>query len=765
MTTEEVHQRYIDGPNDPITPTVVVNRDTGAITLRNQDTASRVVGYSLTSEAGALNTANWRPIADNADANSGGSFDPNHVWTKLTVAGSTQDFSEIDLSGGSAPFGGLFGAGGTTSYELGTGGASEAQRAWRTSFYEDVAIALRLADGSALPATIKYVGNNGNSERRSDFNFDGAISLADWNIFLSGNGTNLSTMTMHESYLRGDINGDLANNYQDFRLFKADFDAANGAGAFVAMIGVPEPSTLTMLALGFVATLGRRRPRAEQRCTRRPTKSRLLTAMSLVVFALLLTSDAQAALKHRYSFTTNANDSVGTAHGTVVDAGTTPNFNFVGGQLDLTANAGNGSNNITEDAYVDLPNGIMSGAVNSGTAGAITFEFWATVATQRTWQRFGDFGTSDGGENMAPGGANSQYVLITPNSGRFANGLEITNHPASNAAEPNVGLNGPFPLNSQQHVVAVYDHNNTSGGTNPNGTMTMYLNGALIGTGAIHPDTDLRQTNDNNNWLGRSQWPDPVFDGSYNEFRIYDHALAAIDVGRNAAFGPDLTLSGEVLTLEVNKTTGQVRLINQQAVPVNIDYYEITSAGGALNAAGWNSLDDQEGGDPPGQGWDESGGAGTNQLSELFLGDGTGSFAFPSSGSRAIGAAFNPAIFGANDGDLAFRFGLPGGGILPGLVSYVTGGPAGTPGDYNNNGSVDAADYVLWRNGGPLLNDPTPGIQPGDFDLWRQNFGRPTIGAGSGQASGVPEPSLAALLICFVLALGSQLRIGKKTGR
>ena len=26
-------------------------------------------------------------------------------------------------------------------------------------------------------------------------------------------------------------------------------------------------------------------------------------------------------------------------------------------------------------------------------------------------------------------------------------------------------------------------------------------------------------------------------------------------------------------------------------------------------------------------------------------------------------------------------------------------------GDYNNNGTVDAADYVLWRNGGPLQNE------------------------------------------------------------
>jgi hypothetical protein len=253
MTTAEVYQRFVDGPSGPTPPTVELNRETGAITLINQETGVRVVGYTLTSAAGTLNQANWRSITDNADANSGGSFDPNHAWTELTAAGSTQDFSESDFSGGSAPFGGLFGAGGTATYQLGTGGASDAQRAWRKSFYEDVAIDIKLADGSSLPATIKYVGNNGASPQRSDLNFDGQINIADWNLFLSGNGTNLSTMTLHESYTRGDINGDRANNYSDFRLFKSDFNIANGAGAFEALAGVPEPATLIPLFIGYIA--------------------------------------------------------------------------------------------------------------------------------------------------------------------------------------------------------------------------------------------------------------------------------------------------------------------------------------------------------------------------------------------------------------------------------------------------------------------------------------------------------------------------------
>jgi hypothetical protein len=76
-------------------------------------------------------------------------------------------------------------------------------------------------------------------------------------------------------------------------------------------------------------------------------------------------------------------------------------------------------------------------------------------------------------------------------------------------------------------------------------------------------------------------------------------------------------------------------------------------------------------------------------------------------------------------------------GILPQPVN----------GDYNNNGAVDAADYVLWRDGGPLQNDPTNGVQQADYDVWRANFG---AGAGSSAALGagaVPEPASLVLLM------------------
>jgi hypothetical protein len=75
-------------------------------------------------------------------------------------------------------------------------------------------------------------------------------------------------------------------------------------------------------------------------------------------------------------------------------------------------------------------------------------------------------------------------------------------------------------------------------------------------------------------------------------------------------------------------------------------------------------------------------------------------------------------------------------------------------GDYNGNGVVDAADYVVWRKGGPLLNEvDTPGtVNDADFTEWRARFGN-TSGLGSG-FSAVPEPA-TIVLVAYLCMFGA----------
>ena len=75
--------------------------------------------------------------------------------------------------------------------------------------------------------------------------------------------------------------------------------------------------------------------------------------------------------------------------------------------------------------------------------------------------------------------------------------------------------------------------------------------------------------------------------------------------------------------------------------------------------------------------------------------------------------------------------------------------PFGLPGDFNHDGTVDAADYVVWRKtlgqtGFALAADGNNNnqIDPGDFNIWRANFGQ-TAGSGSSSNATVPEPASA----------------------
>jgi len=90
------------------------------------------------------------------------------------------------------------------------------------------------------------------------------------------------------------------------------------------------------------------------------------------------------------------------------------------------------------------------------------------------------------------------------------------------------------------------------------------------------------------------------------------------------------------------------------------------------------------------------------------------------------------------------------------------------PGDYNNDGMVDAIDYAVWREnlgtsgpegdgtGDDLLGVPDGDVDTFDYQFWAANFGATT---GSGQlsaalSSSTPEPS-TSLLVALLLGVAS----------
>ncbi len=81
---------------------------------------------------------------------------------------------------------------------------------------------------------------------------------------------------------------------------------------------------------------------------------------------------------------------------------------------------------------------------------------------------------------------------------------------------------------------------------------------------------------------------------------------------------------------------------------------------------------------------------------------------------------------------------------------------AGVPGDYNQDGTVNAADYTVWRDhlgsGTSLPNDDTAGVGPDDYTRWKTHFGEST-GSGAIANAAVPEPAASVLLAVAIVAI------------
>jgi hypothetical protein len=119
-----------------------------------------------------------------------------------------------------------------------------------------IGVAFRVGDDAAVDdAAFIATGGIG------DLNFDDSFTAADWNILRSSQLADLSSLSLKQRYLAGDLNADGFNDHADFLLFKNAYDQANGPGSFVAMISaVPEPTTTFLLSTaGIFLTLVRKR--------------------------------------------------------------------------------------------------------------------------------------------------------------------------------------------------------------------------------------------------------------------------------------------------------------------------------------------------------------------------------------------------------------------------------------------------------------------------------------------------------------------------
>ncbi|HJQ78320.1 MAG TPA: hypothetical protein VJ828_00115 [Lacipirellulaceae bacterium] len=199
------------------------------------------------------------------------------------------------------------------------------------------------------------------------------------------------------------------------------------------------------------------------------------------------------------------------------------------------------------------------------------------------------------------------------------------------------------------------------------------------------------------------------------------------------------------LVLTIDPATGRAAIQNESPYfDVAIDAYTIESANGRLRFADgqWNSLDDQNLST-----WEQADNVNASRVTEFNRAEST---PLPGGGTILnLGALVDVSGAPLRDDEFSFSFSLVGGGV---------------DGDFNNDGIVDAADYVVWRK--------TIGSQTA-YDAWRANFGStgdtgtgrtlegivvlgplPT-GTGLAASASVPEPGTLAgcILIVSLIAI------------
>jgi Glycosyl hydrolase catalytic core/Concanavalin A-like lectin/glucanases superfamily/Putative Ig domain len=224
------------------------------------------------------------------------------------------------------------------------------------------------------------------------------------------------------------------------------------------------------------------------------------SAGASAVTRLAITVTAQPQPIARYAFEGDTRSSVGfAADGTATGF---PAYVLRPGLPDLPpgrAIALDGRNN-----FVTLPGSITANCSD------ITVAAWVRWNGGGNWQRIFDLGNGTG-----------QYLFMTPRSAAGMLRFAIKNGGAEQALETS-----PLPIGQWNHVAVTINGN----------TGSLYVNGLLAATSdsiTIHPS----DFNPANNYIGKSQYPDPLFNGLIDEFLIYNYALSSAQIAGLVAHG------------------------------------------------------------------------------------------------------------------------------------------------------------------------------------------------------------------------------------
>ena len=238
-------------------------------------------------------------------------------------------------------------------------------------------------------------------------------------------------------------------------------------------------------------------------------------------------------MTHRWPFNTDYNDLLGAVpavpHGSV--------------NLDGLGNAvldGTGAANGTSGSYVELPANLLLGY------SSIVLEAWYTdmcgdgTGINRNWARIWDFGSGPGNN-----------LFLTPFVGGEVDTMRLSLQTNNLGGE--ITLNCVRPLtNVEHHVVFVLNSTNRVATLWVDGVLASYNRNWVNRPRDIGPNPQ--------DWLGRSQYGDPLFVGLFDEFRIYNGIIDPLQIGIDYATGPNTVIQnpGALSSVSVSLTTNMV---------------------------------------------------------------------------------------------------------------------------------------------------------------------------------------------------------------
>ncbi len=287
----------------------------------------------------------------------------------------------------------------------------------------------------------------------------------------------------------------------------------------------------------------------------------------IAVFLGLPTLLRAQTLEHRYSFVTDASDSVGGTNwnGTLIapNGGTAAT---ISGGLTLPGGGGGG-----HSGYLALPSGILLGDAS------VSVECWVTQNSPNGWGTVWDFANS-GSENfeMCPYPDNNDNNLMSA----------FTPH----TDELDVQSTNTFPSGVEQYVVVTYNSSNWTG--------ILYLDGAQVGT-RVFPDSTYAPAGiggaagTSQNWLGNDTYGDAQFQGTVYEFRIWNGAIPQRQIAASALLGPSVLVTN-LTPKSANVTAGPAVVITgteQATVNVTLEQTGSTNLVATVDAVNWTSSD------------------------------------------------------------------------------------------------------------------------------------------------------------------------------